>query len=146
MRTLLLSIAAAASSIALAAPASAQWVPQPQGYGYGHHNPYNYGQLRNLMTRIDRLQRDIYRMDQRGRLSSRDAARLYHSAEQLRQRVVHASYNGLSRRERLAFDHRVQRLRSALRQEISQNRRYYGRNDSYRRSHQRWHQRHDRRR
>lgn len=155
MRTVLFSLAAAASALALSSPASAQYYPQPQpqpyGYAHGYHNPYNHGQMRSLMTRIDRLQRDVHRFDRAGRLSNGDAARIHHRAEQLRQRLMHASYNGLNRRERVQFDRSLDQLRANMRHEMRQyrgnDRRWGRRTDGrYDNAHQRWHNRNDRRR
>ena len=74
MRTVLISLAAAASALAIASPASAQYVPVPQGQAYGYHN--NYGQVRALQIRIDRIQRQIAHFDRRNIITDREARRL----------------------------------------------------------------------
>ena len=134
MRTLLFSVAAAASALAFASPASAQYYPQPQGYAHGYHNPYNHGQIQVFMARIDRLQRTVHQLDRQGRLSRHDAARIHRSAEQLRQRLIQSSFNGLNRRERALFNQRIDRLNALMRHEMRQyrgNDRRWGRDDRW---------------
>lgn len=156
MRTLLFSIAAAASALAFASPASAQYYPQPQpygygqgygqGYGHGYNNPYAQRQVGVLMSRIDQLQRDAHQFDRQGRLSSRDAGRIHYQAEELRRLLMHASYNGLNRRERASFDNRLDRLRAHMRNEMRQyrgNDRRWGRNDHRYDRRDRWSDRRD---
>lgn len=122
MRKVLFPIVLAASALVAAGPAAAQYYPQPQGYGYGYNNPYNHGQIRVFLNRVDQLQRDVHRFDREGRLSSSDAARIYHRAEEVRQRLIQASYDGLNRRERLEFDRRLDMLRANMRNEMRQYR------------------------
>lgn len=149
MRTPLFALAAAASALAFASPAAAQYYPYPpapQGPAYGYNNPYNHGQIRNLMVRIDRLQRDAMRFDRQGRLSRRDAANIHHAAEDIRRRLLQASYNGLNRRERVAIGQRIERLRQHMHREMQQYRGHDRRWDrDYDRAHDRWHDRNDRR-
>lgn len=119
MRTFLISLAAAASAVAMASPAAAQW-GQPQGYAYGYNNPYNYGQVRRFEVRIQQLRHDIRRFDAQGRLSRGDAARLDNAAAQLQQQLMYSAQNGLNSRERRVFDHRIDRLRATMRNEMRQ--------------------------
>ena len=95
MRTLILSIATAASALAIAAPAAAQYYPQPQGYGYnqGYHNQ---GTARVLDNRIDRLQKEIRRLDKRNILSEREADRLMVQSRELEARLARMARNGFS--------------------------------------------------
>ena len=69
MRKVLVSAAVAVSALAFAAPAAAQYYPaQPYGYGYN-----NYGQVRALQQRVDRLEWQINRLDRANAISDRSA-------------------------------------------------------------------------
>ena len=68
MRKVLISAAAAVSALAFAAPAAAQYypAPPPPGYGAPYGNAYgynNYGHIRSLQVRIDRLDDDTRVID-----------------------------------------------------------------------------------
>ena len=78
MRKIVLSIAAAGAALIAASPAAAQYFPQPQPYGYGaqpygygngYNNGYqgNWGQVRALQARIQRVEWQINRLDRRDR-------------------------------------------------------------------------------
>jgi hypothetical protein len=131
MRKVLISMAAAASAVALASPASAQYYPQPQGYAYGYNNPYNYGQIRRFEVRIMQLRNEIRRQDIQGRLTRSEAARLDRRAAELHQQLMYSARNGLSRRERVVFDSRIDRLRAQMRAEMRDGRRFSSRNYRY---------------
>ncbi|HEX6292543.1 MAG TPA: hypothetical protein VFZ66_25375, partial [Herpetosiphonaceae bacterium] len=95
MRKILFSVVAAASALAVAAPASAQWgpaAPVPYGNAYGYNN---WGHVRSLQARIDNLQRRIARLDNRDRISEREARRLRTDARELERRLRFAARNGL---------------------------------------------------
>lgn len=115
MRKFLISAAVAVSALTIAAPAAAQYggyYPQPgygQGYGYN-----NYGQVRSLQVRIDRLQNQIRRLDQRNILSNREAARLMDDSRDLERRLHRAARYGLSGQERYAVETRLARLEQRL--------------------------------
>ena len=104
MRKVLISVAAAASALAIATPASAQYYPAPQGpvngYGYGYNN--NYGSVRSLQVRIDRLQQRIARFDSRDRVSEREARRLREESRDIEKRLAKALRNGLNPQECVA--------------------------------------------
>jgi TolA-binding protein len=132
MRKFLISLAVATSALAVASPASAQYYPQPQGYGsgqqgYGYNN--NYGQVRSLQVRINQIQRQIARLDQRNILSNREARRLRDESRSLERRLRDASRNGLNFRERQYIEVRIARLEMRVRREATDgNGRGYGYN------------------
>jgi hypothetical protein len=115
MRTLLISLAAGASALVVASPASAQYYPyqpQPQGYAYGYHN--NWGSVRSLQVRIDNLQRRIAMLDNRDRITEREARRLRDDARDLERRLQRAARNGLHPNERAGIEVRLARLEQRL--------------------------------
>ena len=113
MRYLILSIATAASALAIAAPAAAQYYPQPQGYGYnqGYHHP---GMARVLDDRIDRLQKEIRRLDKRNILSEREADRLMGQSRELEARLARMARNGFTGRESQAIEMGIARLEQRI--------------------------------
>lgn len=122
MRKFLISLAVAASAVAVASPASAQYFPQPQGNAYGYNN--NHGQVRNLQVRINQIQRQIARLDQRNILSNREARRLMDESRSLENRLRNAGYNGLNFRERQNFEIRIARLEMRVRREATDGNRW----------------------
>ena len=116
MRKVLIGVAAVASALAVASPASAQYYPAPQGpvngYGYGHNN--NYGSVRNLQVRIDRLQQRIARLDSRDRVSEREARRLREESRDIEKRLAKAARNGLNPQEYASVNYRIQRLEQRI--------------------------------
>ena len=128
MRKFLISAAVAASTIALATPAAAQYAPQPRGYAYGQNH---YGQARSLVARVDQIRRQIERLDARNRITEREAARLRYEARIVRNQVRHASFNGLSFRERQAIEYRIARLEQRVRHEVNDGNRWGSRNNGY---------------
>jgi len=115
MRKVLIALATAASALAVAAPASAQiYVPQqpvPYGAPYGNAHGYNnWGQVRSLQVRVDNLQRQIERLDNRDRISEREARRLREDARSLERRLHAVSRNGLSPNEAASINARIQGL------------------------------------
>jgi hypothetical protein len=113
MRTLLLSIATAASALAIASPATAQW-GQPQGYGYNNGGYHHRGHARMLDDRIDRLQKEIRRLDKRNVLSEREADRLIQQSRELEARLARLSRNGFSGRESAAIENGIARLEQRI--------------------------------
>ena len=113
MRKVLISTAAAVSALAFAAPAAAQYYPAPPPYGnaYGYNN---YGGVRNLQVRIDRLQQRIARFDSRDRISEREARRLRNESREIEQRLRRASRYGLNPQEYSSIDYRIRRLESRI--------------------------------
>jgi cell division protein FtsB len=126
MHKFLIAAVMATSTVALAAPAAAQWA-QPQGYGYNN----NYGQVRSLQVRINNLERHIARLDNRDRLSEREARRLRYEANVLERRLRSAAYNGLSYREAQDLNYRLSRLEQRVRYEVRDGNRRPGWNPGW---------------
>ena len=122
MRKVLITVAAAASALAVAAPASAQYYPAPQGYGYGYNN--NYGGVRGLQVRIDRLQQRIAQFDNRDRISAREARRLREESRDIERRLHRSARNGLNRQEYASITTRVQRLEQRIFRDARDGNRY----------------------
>ena len=121
MRKVLISTAAAVSALAFAAPAAAQYYPAPPPPGYGNYDGYNgygynnnYGHVRNLQVRIDRLQQRIARFDARDRISEKEARRLRNESREIEQRLRRASRYGLNPQEYASIDYRIRRLESRI--------------------------------
>ena len=98
MRKIVLSVAAAGAALIAASPAAAQYYPQPQSYGYGQpyggygtNNGYgfqnNWGQVRALQARIDRVEWQINRFDRYNRIGDRGADRLRDEANRIERRL-----------------------------------------------------------
>jgi hypothetical protein len=114
MRKLVLSLAAAGAALAVASPAAAQFYPQPQPYGYnGGYN--NFGQVRALKARIDRLQWQIERFKDRSGLRNRDANRLRKEARRIEDRLDRAQRFGLNAYEANDIQMRITQLEQQLR-------------------------------
>ncbi|GAA4721217.1 hypothetical protein H9L13_09760 [Sphingomonas lutea] len=119
MRKLILTAVAAASALAVAAPAAAQWgpvapVPYGNAYGYNNYGYNNWGHIRSLQARIDQLQRRIARLDNRDRISEREARRLREATRELEYRLRVASRNGLHPVEAQRIEYRLVRLEQRL--------------------------------
>ena len=122
MRKFLISAAVAATALTAAVPAAAQWAPQqPYGNAYGYNN---YGQVRALQARVDNLQRQIRRLDQRNVLSNREAARLMDDSRDLERRLARSARNGLSRSEHNAVVYRLANLEQRIQREARDGNRY----------------------
>jgi hypothetical protein len=120
MRAILFTVAAAASALALSAPASAQWYPPQSGYGY------NYGHVRNLQVRIDRIQRDLahlarYRIITRGEYSNR---RQESRSIERRLRRDARDGRGLTRSELYSIERRIARLEHRIARDVRDGRRW----------------------
>ena len=116
MRKFLISAAVAAATLTIAAPAAAQWAPAPQ-YGYGYGQGYNHhGYVRGLQVRIDRLQNQIRRLDQRNIITNREAARLMDDSRDLERRLRRNARDGygLNPNEARAVEVRLVRLEQRL--------------------------------
>src|SRR5579872_7015145 len=102
MRDVLISLAAAGAALAVATPAAAQFVPpQPYGYSYngGDYNGYgtgDYGEVRALHARIDRIERQINQLDRYNALPRGTADRLLYQARGLEYRLNAEARNGLN--------------------------------------------------
>ena len=137
MRTLLISLAAAASALAVATPASAQYHPQPQGYGYGYGQPqgyaYGYGQnynrrghARALQIRINRIQRDIFRLAQRRMISRNEHQNLQRDARGIEHDLRRNARDGrgLSPREMYNTERRIARLEHKIARDLRDGNRW----------------------
>ena len=125
MRKFLVSAALMASTVAVAAPAAAQWAPpMPQGYAYGYHG--NYGQVRRLEVRVDRIRQDIRHLDRRNMISERDSRRLREEARELDRRINVLARNGFSGRDRYDIERRIVRLEQRIRRDVYDGNRRYG--------------------
>ena len=124
MRKFLVSAALMASTVAVAAPAAAQWAPPvPRGYAYGYHG--NYGQVRRLEVRVDRIRQDIRQLDRRNMISERESRRLREEARELDRRINVLARNGFSGRDRYDIERRIARLEQKIRRDVNDgNRRW----------------------
>ena len=135
MRKVLILVAVAASALAIAAPASAQYYPAPQGpvngYGYGYGQNNNYGSVRSLQVRIDRLQQRIARFDSRDRIGEKEARRLREESRDIEKRLHRAARYGLNPQEYASVNYRIQRLEQRLYRDANDGNRW-GNNDQWR--------------
>ena len=126
MRKVLISLAVAASALTVAAPASAQYYPAaPRGNAYGYNN---YGHVRALQARLDQLQRQISRLDQRNILSEREANRLRNDSQNIERQLRYSARNGLNPREADTINYRIARLEQRIQYEARDGNRW-GNND-----------------
>lgn len=129
MRKFLISAAVAAGALTIATPAVSQWrqaspaygAPYGHAYGYGHNT---HGQVRALQVRIDRLQREIRRLDRRNIINNREAARLMNDSRALERRLFRSARYGFSFQERRAVEVRLARLEHRLWRAASDGRRW----------------------
>ncbi len=127
MRKVLISLAAAGAALAIATPAAAQFPGQygaPYGNAYGYNN-YNYGQVRALQARIDRIEWQINRLDRRDRIRDRSADRLRDEANNIERRLRHAARDGMSPWEAQDIQVRIARLEQRVQYSMAGR---YGRN------------------
>lgn len=128
MRKFLISAAVAAGALTISAPVAAQWAPPPaygapygNAYGYGHNT---HGQFRSAQVRIDRLQREIRRLDRRNIITNREAARLMDDSRDLERRLHRSARNGLNFNEIRAVEVRLARLEQRLWRDARDGRRW----------------------
>ena len=132
MRKVILSLAAAGAVLAAATPAAAQFYPQPQPYGHGGgYN--NFGQVRALQVRLDRLERQIDRFQDRSGLRNRDAGRLRKEARRIEDRLQRAQRFGLNPMEANNIQMRLNQLEQQVRYTAGYTggNRYGGYNNGY---------------
>lgn len=123
MRKVLMVLAASSATLMVAAPAAAQYYPgQPYGYGYGGYG--NYGQVRELHARIDRIEWQINRLDRYNVVQDGLADRLRYEARRLEYRLNGAARYGLNPYEASDIQARIAQLEQRV-QYASANR--YGR-------------------
>ena len=132
MRKVLISLAAAGAALAIATPAAAQYYPGPYGAPYGNAYGYNnYGQVRSLQVRIDRIERQINQLDRRDRIRDRTADRLRDEANSLERRLRHAARDGLSPWEANNIQVRIARLEQRVQYSLAGRYGRYGYNNGY---------------
>jgi hypothetical protein len=129
MRKIVLSLAAAGAALVIASPAAAQYYPQPApGYGAPYGNAYgyqnNWGAVRELQVRLNRVERQIDRLDRRDRIRDRSADRLRQEANSIERRLRDRARNGLDRREAGEIIYRLQRLEQRVQYAMNQGGRY----------------------
>jgi len=125
MRKVIFTLAAAGSALAFAAPASAQYFPaaQPYGNAYGYNN---YGQTRALQVRIDRIERQIDRLDRRDRVRDRSADVLRREANGIENRLRRSARGGLNPYEANDIQMRIARLEQRVQWAANQRGNGYG--------------------
>jgi len=129
MRKLMISLAAAGAALAIATPAAAQYYPGQYGAPYGNAYGYNnYGQVRSLQARIDRIEWQINRLDRRDRIRDRSADRLRGEANNIERRLRHAARDGMSPWEAQDIQVRIARLEQRVQYTMARG---YGYNNGY---------------
>lgn len=118
MRKLLISLAAAGAALAVASPASAQGQSYGYGQGYGHGD-YGYHSGRRLLERVQAIRGQIRALQERRRLSWREARYLQDEANDLERHIYRDSGNGIQPGERERIDERLRRLEYRVQREAS---------------------------
>jgi hypothetical protein len=132
MRKVLISLAAAGAALAIATPAAAQYYPGQYGVPYGNAYGYNnYGQVRSLQARIDRIEWQINRLDRRDRIRDRSANRLRDEANNIERRLRHAARDGMSPWEAQDIQVRIARLEQRVQYTMARGYGRYGYNNGY---------------
>jgi hypothetical protein len=135
MRITLISLAAAASALAVATPAAAQYqqgYAQPQGYAFGYGQNYNRrGHARALQIRIDRIQRDIFRLAQRRLISRNEHQNLQRDARDIEHDLRRNAIDGrgLTAREMYNTERRIAHLEQKIARDIRDGGNRWGNND-----------------
>jgi opacity protein-like surface antigen len=140
---MILSLAVAGAALVAASPAAAQYAPQPQPYGYGnasggYGNGYggygfqnNWGQVRALQARIDRVEWQINRFDRRDRIGGRNADRLRDEANRIEDRLHRAARGGLNPYEANDIQIRIARLEQRVQYSLANGYGRYGYGNGY---------------
>jgi hypothetical protein len=124
MRKIILFLAAAGAATVAATPAAAQYY-QPNGYnGYGYNSGFNPGQVRALQVRLDRVERQINRLDRRDAIGNRSADRLRDQASRIEDRLRSRARGGLNPNETRDIEVRIARLEQNV--QLALNNRYGG--------------------
>ena len=131
MRKLMISLAAAGTALAFATPAAAQYYPgQGGGYGYnGYGYNGNWGQVRSLQARIDRIEDQIRRFDRRDVIGDRRADRLRDEADRIEHRLHERARGGLNPYEAREIEYRIARLEQQVQYAVGYGYGRYGDRD-----------------
>lgn len=127
MRKVLISLVAAASALAVATPAAAQYYPQRpvygQGYGYGYNN---FGHVRALQVRVDRIQRDLGHLARQRMISRNEYRNRQEDARDIERRLRRDARDGygLNRSEIYNVERRIARLEYRIARDIRDGRRW----------------------
>ncbi|HET9811681.1 MAG TPA: hypothetical protein VFP53_08295 [Sphingomicrobium sp.] len=119
----LIPLAAAVSTLAVATPASAQWYPQPQprGYAYGYNN---YGQVRALQVRLNRMQSEIRRLAQYRMITRNEYRNLLDNSRDIERSLRHNARDGrgLTAREMYNTQRKMVRLEQKVARDVRDGR------------------------
>jgi hypothetical protein len=132
----LIAATVAGSALTAAVPAQAQWYPQQQQrggwddrdddryedrrddrYERRGYDRNDYGRAQAIRAQIDQLRYRVDRIDQRDRISEREAAALRRAVYDLRLQFRDLNRDGLSNREARFLQDRISRIRDRLRYE-----------------------------
>ena len=124
MRKVLISLAAAASAVAVATPAAAQYPVPRQGYnqGYGYNN---FGHVRALQARVDRIQRDLSQLARHRMISRNEYRNRQEDARDLERRLRRDARDGrgFTGQEVMQAERRIQRLEQKIARDMRDGRR-----------------------
>ena len=135
MRKVPLPLVAAASVAAIATPAAAQYYPAPpapvynQGYGYdyGYGNGYNnYGHVRALQARVDRIQRDLSHLARQRMITRSEFNNRNQDAREIERKLRRDARDGygLNRQEVYNVERRIARLEQKIARDVRDGRRW----------------------
>ena len=120
MRKFLIPIVAAASALTIAAPAAAQYHPVRQAYGY------NYGSVRALQVRVDRIQQNLRWLAQYRVISRNEYRNRQQDARDIERRLRRdfRDGRGLNAREYVRTQERINRLEWKIGRDMRDGRHY----------------------
>jgi hypothetical protein len=142
MRKVLIALATAGSALAVATPAAAQYYPQPivrapvynQGYGYNNgyayngygYNNVNWGHVRSLQARVDRIQRDLGHLASHRMISRNEYRNRQEDARDIERRLRRDARDGrgLNGQEVYQAERRIARLEQRIARDMRDGRRY----------------------
>ena len=120
MRKFLIPIVAAASALAIAAPAAAQYHPVRQAYAY------NYGSVRALQGRVDRIQQNLRWLAQYRVISRNEYRNRQQDARNIERKLRRdfRDGRGLNAREYVQTQKRINRLEWKIGRDMRDGRHY----------------------
>ena len=107
MRNLLIKLALAASAATFAARLPAQSFPSPPNWGFGYEH---YGQVRELILRMNHVQGLIQQMDHRHQITGRSTERLIDEANTIQRHLRNDAASGLDAHQAEEMLRRVIRI------------------------------------